>query len=116
MADRADIELLVSELRELGHVLAEPPPPVGLVQAVMTRLELEPTPVLAPWWQRLGAAASAAARWLRERWRVGTAVLVGSLLVLLLVTPAGAAVRQWLGFGAVVVVQEQSPAQPTAVG
>jgi len=34
--------------------------------------------------------------------------------VLLLVSPAGAAVRQWLGFGAVVVVKEQAP-PPSAV-
>jgi len=114
MAERpADIEALESELRGLGNVLLIPPPD-GLVEAVMTRLEDEPIPVAAGWWNGLLDAASAAGRWLRERWRVGTAVLAGALLVLLLVSPAGAAVRQWLGFGAVVVVQEQAP-PPSAV-
>ena len=111
MAERdADIEALESELRGLGRVLAIAPPPDGLVEAVMTRLEREPIAgrrgVVAA---SCSTAASAAGRWLRERWRIGTAVLAGALLVLLRSRPAGAAVRQWLGFGAVVVVQEQAP-------
>ena len=71
MAERpADIEALESELRGLGNVLLIPPPD-GLVEAVMTRLEDEPIPVAAGWWNGLLDAASAAGRWLRERWRVG---------------------------------------------
>ena len=112
MAERdAEIEALESELRGLGRVLAIAPP-LDVIGVVMSRLEREPAPGPAAWWQRLLAAASTAGRWLRERWRIGTAVLAGMLLVLLAVTAAGAAVRQWLGFGAVVVVQEQAP--PTA--
>jgi len=120
MADRnVEFDLLESDLRGLGRNLVIPPPLDGLADAVMTRIGREPVPAAPRWWQRLLAAASTAGRWLRERWRIGTAVLAGSLLVLLLlVTPAGAAVRQWLGFGAVVVEQEQAPPQsaPTATG
>jgi hypothetical protein len=105
------LELMETDLRKLGSVLVIPPPPDDVLEAVMTRIEREPVPAAATRWRALLAAASAAGRWLRARWRIATAFLAASLLVLLVVTPAGAAVRQWLGFGAVVVEQEQAAAQ-----
>jgi len=109
--ERAAVRAMEAELRSLGRALVLPEPGDSMVESVMSRLEQEPAPAAAAGWQPVIDAFQAGRRWLRGRWRIATAVLIGALLVLLTVTPAGAKVREWLGFGAVVVVGEQSPAQ-----
>ena len=97
----SDIE---TELRELRVRLAVPEPAAGTVTAVMTRIDQLPLP-------------GRGQQWLHNRWRAITVVVVGVLLAVLAVSPAGATIREWLGFGAVVVEQEE-PAEngSTAAG
>ena len=90
------------ELRLLGHRLAIPAPAVGTVDAVMARIDREPVPASDDLRRRIDSLTE----WLRNRWRAATVVAVGALLVVLAVSPAGAAIREWLGFGAVVVDQQ----------
>ena len=100
LGDGLDIE---SELRELRDLLALPEPDLGTVSAVMARIDQEPVPTGNNLQQRVDRLGS----WLQNRWRTATVIGVGALLVVLAVSPAGAAIRAWLGFGAVVVEQQQ---------
>ena len=97
------------ELRQLGHRLAIPAPAVGTVDAVMARIDREPVPASDDLRRRIDALTE----WLRNRWRAATVVAVGALLVVLAVSPAGAAIREWLGFGAVVVDQQPQTGSTT---
>ena len=109
--DRVDPGVgIEDELRLLGRRLAMPEPAVGTVEAVMARIDREPVPDS----NSLRRRADALLTWLRNRWRAATVVAVGALLVVLAVSPAGAAIREWLGFGAVIVDQQPpTSAQPT---
>jgi hypothetical protein len=95
------------ELRSLAASLVIPEPADGTVQAVMARLDGVQVPAAPNWWRRAGATADAVRGRLRNRWRTVCVALAAMLLVLLAVTPAGAKVREWLGFGAVVIEQQQ---------
>ena len=88
--------------------LAISEPDTRTVEAVMARLDDEPVPVPARPAQRAGEALEAFRRILRNRWRLVGVAVAALLALLLAVTPAGAKVREWLGFGAVVVEQQQS--------
>lgn len=111
---------LENQLRALGRSLVLPAP-ADRVDAILARIDELPAPART-FGQRIAGAIGEAGWWLRRRWRTATAVLVASLLVLLAVTPAGAKVREWLGFGGVVVVQEpvaeggQPVDQPPSIG
>lgn len=98
---------LEAELRAIGRSLVLPAPGDN-VEAILARIDQLPAPAHTAG-QHLTGGIRAAGWWLRRRWRTATAVLVGAVLVLLAVTPAGAKVREWLGFGGVVVVQEPIP-------
>lgn len=103
------------ELRSLATTLAIPEVGDQLVGAVLARLDREPVPATQSWLRRAGAALEALGVWLQNRWRTVSVALAAALLVLLAVTPAGAKVREWLGFGAVVIEQQQpAPATATA--
>ena len=106
-ADGTGLDL---ELRSLAQSLAIPEPADRTVEAVMARLDRAPVPAAPNWWRRVGATAEAMRGWLQNRWRTVCVALAALLVVLLAVTPAGAKVREWLGFGAVVIEQQQ-PAQ-----
>jgi hypothetical protein len=112
MTDRnvlpADAEL-EAELRALGRSLVLPVPSEN-VDPILARMDQLPAPTRTSGLRAVDDALRATGSWLRRRWRTATAVLVGLLLVLLAVTPAGAKVREWLGFGGVVVVQEPGAA------
>ena len=98
------------ELRALAQSLAIGEPDDQLVVAVMVRLAGEPVPTAPSWWRRAGEAVGAVPSWLQNRWRAVSVAVAATLLVLLAVTPAGAKVREWLGFGAVVIEQQSVPA------
>ncbi|MGS0684357.1 hypothetical protein ACVBEQ_04205 [Nakamurella sp. GG22] len=106
LGDGLDIE---TELRELRDLLSLPEPAAGTVSAVMARIDQEPLPTGSALRQRIGGVVE----WLHNRWRAATVVAVGALLAVLAVSPAGAAIREWLGFGAVVVEQQQPASTPT---
>ncbi len=97
---------LEDELRHLGRRLAMPEPANGTVSAVLARIDREPPPADADLRQRVGAWVER----LRNRWRAVGVVVVCGVLAVLAVSPAGAAIRDWLGFGAVVIEQQQPPA------
>ena len=98
-----------ARLRSIGRDLAVPDPREGTVEAILARLEREPLPVAPSTWQRFRAALGRVGNWLQNRWRLASAVAATALLVLFVASPAGAAVREWLGFGGVVVVTEPAP-------
>lgn len=102
-SSRAAVE---AQLRAFGRTLVIADPPESTVQAVMARLELEPVPAAPGPWRRVSAAASRAGSWVRDRWRIAGAVLAAAVLALFVASPAGAGIREWLGFGGVVVVQD----------
>lgn len=104
-ADGFDVE---AELRVLAGGLAISEPDMRTVEAVMARLDDEPEPVPARPAQRAGEVLESFRRILRNRWRLVGVAVAALLALLLAVTPAGAKVREWLGFGAVVVEQQQS--------
>jgi len=95
---------LEAELRALGRSLTLPSPADNL-DVILARIDQLPAQNLG---QRVAGGLRESGWWLRQRWRTATALLVGVLLVLLAVTPAGARVREWLGFGGVVVVQQSA--------
>ena len=97
------------ELRSLAASLAIPEPADRTVDTVMARLDGEPVPTAPGWWRRAGETLGAVPVWLQNRWRTVGVALAAVLLVLLAVTPAGAKVREWLGFGAVVIEQQSVP-------
>lgn len=103
---------LDAELRSLAKTLAIPEADDQLVRAILARLDREPVPEPPRWLGRAGAALERLGVWLQNRWRTVSVALAAALLVLLAVTPAGAKVREWLGFGA-VVIEQQEPV-PTA--
>ena len=103
------------ELHSLAKTLAIPEVGDQLVDAVLARLDREPVPATPSWLRRAGAARETLGVWLQNRWRTVSVALAAALLVLLAVTPAGAKVREWLGFGAVVIEQQQpAPSTSTA--
>ncbi len=105
----SDIE---TELRALRDRLAVPEPAAGTVSAVMARIDREPLPTDSALRQRINRPVE----WLHNRWRAAAVVAVGALLALLAVSPAGAAIREWLGFGAVVVEQQQPAENGSSAG
>ena len=107
---------MAAQVRVLGRSLVIPPPADDTVDVVMARLAHEPAPAGSSW-QRLFATISDTGRRLLARWRLATAVLVAVLVAFFVASPAGAGIREWLGFGAVVVVQDEAPdtaADPSA--
>ncbi len=102
---RAEVEV---QVRGLGRSLVIPPPADDTVDLVMARLTTEPAPTGSSW-QRMLAAIGDTGRRLLARWRLAVAVLVTVLLAVFVASPAGAGIREWLGFGAVVVVQDDAP-------
>jgi hypothetical protein len=94
---------VIRSLRGLSVALVVDAPHADLDAAVLDRLHGEPTP--APR-RAVAARVSDLGDSLRRRWRAVTAVAVAVLLALVAVTPAGAKIREWLGLGGVVVVQE----------
>ena len=107
---------MAAQVRVLGRSLVIPPPADDTVDVVMARLAHEPAPAGSSW-KRLFATISDTGRRLLARWRLATAVLVAVLVAFFVASPAGAGIREWLGFGAVVVVQDEAPdtaADPSA--
>jgi len=115
MADAApSTESIEAQLRAVGRIPMLPEPGERGVEAIMARLEAEPIPAAPSGWQRLLAALAVAGSWIRSRWRMAGAVLAAALLALFVASPAGAGIRDWLGFGSVVVVTD--PASDPAAG
>lgn len=133
-----DREDTVAALRALGAALPVGVPAPDLEDAVLARLATEPLPrrrLLRMWpvrrwqgtrwlgarwqgprWQGarwLGArwlgARRQGARWLGRRWQAAGALLAGAAVVAVAASPAGARVGEWLGIGAVEVVQAPGP-------
>jgi hypothetical protein len=102
---------MAAQVRGLGQSLVIPPPAGDTVDVVMARLANEPAPSGSSW-QRLLAAINDTGRRLLARWRLAVAVLATVLLAVFVASPAGAGIRAWLGFGAVVVVQDEAPDPP----
>src|SRR5690242_15448350 len=112
MGDRRSLpspDPLEAELRELAAALVVEPPTAALESSVMSLLASEPTPAPPSLVQRGVVVAAQVTGWLRQRWRAALAVLAGILLVLVVVTPAGARIAEWLGFGAVQIVRTDAP-------
>jgi hypothetical protein len=97
---------VIRSLRGLSATLVVDAPRADLDTAVLDRLHGEPTPRPR---RAVAARVSDLADALRRRWRASTAVAIAVLLALVAVTPAGAKIREWLGLGGVVVVQEPAP-------
>jgi hypothetical protein len=85
------------------------------VEMILARLSAEPAPTAPGPFRRVGEQVATLRGQLRHRWRMAVVALVAALAVLLAVTPAGAKVREWLGFGAVLVEQSQ-PVPDSASG
>jgi hypothetical protein len=92
-------------LRELGRALVVTDPPADLAAAVLARVAAEPVPRPARWRRVRDRVVVHAGR----ARRVVVVVVAAALLTLVVVTPAGARVAEWLGLGAVVVVQTPRP-------
>ena len=107
---------VIAALRGLSATLVIDAPAADLEAAVLHRLRDAPIPARS---RGIAALAGDVAEGLRRRWRAATAVAVALLLVVLAVTPAGAAIIEWLGIGGVTIVQEPAPsgaAPPPDVG
>lgn len=102
---------VLAGLARLSTALAVDPAPDELTSNVLTRIESLPTPQAA----RLTAALASGSAVLRRNWRRATAVAVALLIGLLAVTPAGARIAEWFGFGGVQIVQEPG-ADPGTTG
>jgi hypothetical protein len=102
-----DLDLLPATLARLSAALDIGSPPADLAATLDVRIRALPAP--APR-SGLGRGAIQLADRLRRHWRAATAVAVALLLGLLAVSPAGARIAQWLGLGAVQVVQDGAPA------
>ena len=104
---------IVAGLRAMGAALDQTEPNSDTVTAVLARIDLEPTPRA----ERLAQLTEVLVGGARRRWRTVLAVLTALLVVLLAASPVGARVREWLGFGAVVVQEQVSaPAPQSASG
>jgi hypothetical protein len=97
---------VVARLRALGHELVIPPPDDDVLTAVLSRIDREP---IAARGNRARHVLEAGTGWLRQRRRMVVAVLVAALVIVLGASPVGAKVREWLGFGAVVVQEDSAP-------
>jgi len=95
---------LESELRALGRAL--PVPDVDLCGPVLLVLADEPAPAGRP--SRLDDLR----RWTVARWRSVVAVLLGGTIAFGVVSPVGAAVGRWFGFGAVVISEQPADQGP----
>jgi len=98
-----------ARLRAMGNELVMASSRGDAVAAVLNRIEDEPAPVRTPGFGRVRALAGEVVESVRRQRRLVVALLVAAVVVVLAASPVGAKVREWLGFGA-VVVQEQSSA------
>lgn len=96
-----------ARLARLSRALRVDPPSDDLVAAIASRIERLPVPAPPSSTRRVLARLDDR---LRRHWRAATALALGLLLGLLAVSPAGARIAEWLGIGAVQIVQDGSPA------
>jgi hypothetical protein len=108
-SSRPDDDAVLDAFARLSTAVSIDPAPDALVAAVMTRVQVTDPPSVS----RIAAATAAGADRLRRHWRRVTAVAVALLIGLLAVTPAGARIVEWFGFGGVQIVQEPSGAAPS---
>lgn len=109
MADLWTDDQLEDALRGAGRRLPAPDPG-DLVEAVLARLTSEPAPAPAVGWTAVRGRVDGLLGWVRGRIAWLVAALAGLLtVVLLVVSPVGAAVVEWFGFHGVVVERGDGP-------